>query len=158
MTIQELGSVGELVAAVATVATLLYLELQIRQNARETRAASFHAITDSMNSVNVAVVQSAELSRIWVVGRKARGSLSEEERHWFYITLLSYFHVFETMHYQARVGAGEGHLVVAEERSLVSILSTPGAREWWAENPYAFGPEFREYIDRFVAETPVDQG
>ena len=32
MTIQELGSVGELIGAIATVATLIYLSLQIRQN------------------------------------------------------------------------------------------------------------------------------
>ena len=32
MSIQDLGALGELVAAVATVATLLYLAVQIRQN------------------------------------------------------------------------------------------------------------------------------
>ena len=32
MTIQDLGSIGELVAAIATIATLVYLAIQIRQN------------------------------------------------------------------------------------------------------------------------------
>jgi hypothetical protein len=32
VTIQDIGSIGELVAALATVATLAYLALQIRQN------------------------------------------------------------------------------------------------------------------------------
>ena len=32
LTIQDLGSIGELVVAVATVATLAYLAFQIRQN------------------------------------------------------------------------------------------------------------------------------
>jgi len=34
MNIQDLGSLGELVAAFATIATLLYLAVQIRQNNR----------------------------------------------------------------------------------------------------------------------------
>ena len=34
MTIQDLGSIGELIAAVATLATLVYLAVQIRQNSR----------------------------------------------------------------------------------------------------------------------------
>ena len=55
------------------------------------------------------------------------------------------------MHYQARVGAGETDLLVAEERSLAFLLATPGVREWWAENPYAFGPEFRAYLERFLS-------
>ena len=62
------------------------------------------------------------------------------------------------MHYQASVGAGEKVLVEAEERSLPDLLSTPGVREWWFENPYAFGPEFRSYIDGFLEESPTPSG
>ncbi len=45
MTIQDLGSIGELVAAIATLATLGYLAVQIRQNTRSMRAAAFQAST-----------------------------------------------------------------------------------------------------------------
>ena len=156
MTIQELGSLGELVAAIATVATLIYLALQIRRNTQATRAGSFHAISDSMNHVNVSVAQNPELARIWVVGSADRGTLSEQERLQYDNVLLSYFHVFETMFFQARVGAGEGDLVLAEERSIRTVLSTPGVREWWTENPYAFGTDFRGYIDRLAA-SPLNE-
>ena len=37
MTIQELGSLGELVAAIATLATLIYLALQIGANTTAVR-------------------------------------------------------------------------------------------------------------------------
>ena len=39
VTVQELGSFGEVVAAIATVATLIYLSLQIRQTNRVSRSA-----------------------------------------------------------------------------------------------------------------------
>ncbi len=61
---------------------------------------SFHAISDSMNHVNVSVAQNPGLARIWVAGSAGRSSLSEEERYQYDLVLLSYFHVFETMHYQ----------------------------------------------------------
>lgn len=159
MTIQELGSLGELVAAIATVATLIYLALQIRQNTTATRASSFHAVTDARNQVNLSITENADLARIFVEGCADRSSLSPEDRVRFDFTCLSYIHVVETMHYQASVGAGEKKLVEAEERSLVDLLSTPGVREWWIENPYAFSPEFRSYIDEFleVAETPPNR-
>ena len=38
MNIQDLGSIGELVAAIATLGTLIYLALQIRQGASATKA------------------------------------------------------------------------------------------------------------------------
>jgi hypothetical protein len=40
MTIQDLGSIGELVAAIATVATLVYLALQIRQNTESVKLSA----------------------------------------------------------------------------------------------------------------------
>ena len=151
MTIVELGALGEFVAAIAVVITLIYLALQIRQNTRATRAASFHAITDSFNHVNISLAQTPDLARIWLAGATERSSLSDEEKWQFDLICLSYFHVFETVHYQARVGAGEGGLVAAEERSLETLLATSGVREWWEENPYAFGLEFRAYLDRLLA-------
>jgi hypothetical protein len=146
MTIEQIGSIGEVAAALATIATLFYLAGQIRQNTRATRAASFHGVTDSMNHVNVAVAQSPQLTQVWTTGVADRASLTDEERHQFDLLLLSYFHVFETVHYQARMGSGEGDLRVAEERSLLFLLSNQGVWEWWTENPYAYGPEFRDYI------------
>jgi hypothetical protein len=151
MTIEQLGSVGEVAAALATIATLFYLALQIRQNTRATRAASFHGITDSMNHVNVSVAQSPQLARVWNAGVADRNALDEDERHQFDLLLLSYFHVFETVHYQARMGAGEGDLLIAEERSLESLLSNDGVWDWWNDNPYAYGPEFRTYIGEMRA-------
>jgi hypothetical protein len=153
VTIQDLGSLGELVAAFATVVTLIYLALQIRQNTHATRANSFHAVSDARNQVNLAVIQNSELARIWLAGGADRSSLSEEDRFRFDISLLSYFHVVETMHYQASVGAGEKGLLVAEERTLRDLLSTPGVREWWHDSPWAFGLEFRGYVEAFLNQT-----
>jgi hypothetical protein len=149
VSIQDLGSIGEFVAAIATVVTLAYLAVQIRRNTLATHSSSFHAISDSMNHINIAVAQNPALSRIWLTGGADRQSLTDEERHQFDMLLLSYFHVFETMHYQARKGAGASDLVATEERSLIALLAMEGVTEWWIENPYAFGPEFREHVEQF---------
>jgi len=99
MTIQEFGSIGELLAAMGTIATLAYLGIHIRRSTVATRAASFHAITDTMNQVNLVVAQNPELTRIWLAGAVDRSSLSGVERHQHDLILLSYFHAFETIYY-----------------------------------------------------------
>jgi hypothetical protein len=156
LTLQQLGSLGEFLAAIATLATLIYLALQIRQNTRATRSAFHHAITDSMNHGNLLITQDAEVARIWVTGNADCGALTEEERERYGMLLLSYFHVFDTLHYQARVGAGDRELLIAEERGLAHLFTLPGVREWWDENPYAFSPEFRIYIEQFRSATPAN--
>jgi hypothetical protein len=154
VTLGELGSLGEFVAAIATLATLVYLALQIRQNTLATRASSHHAITDVMNKTNHLVIGDGEVARIWVVGRADRSALNDEERERIDSLLLSYFHVFDTLHYQARVGAGDNELRLAEEKSFVHLLSQPGVNEWWVENPYAFSPKFRSYMEGFRSAPP----
>ncbi|MEO2177865.1 MAG: hypothetical protein ABGY96_27760 [bacterium] len=149
MSIQDFGSIGELIAAIATVATLAYLAIQVRKNTLSTYSSSFHAISDSMNYINMTIAQNPDLSRIWLTGSVDRKSLSDEERYQFDMVMLSCFHVFDTMHYQARKGSGDTDLVTTEERSLTTLFALPGVKEWWNENPYAFGPEFRSYLGKF---------
>jgi hypothetical protein len=157
MTLGELGSLGEFIAAIATLATLIYLAAQIRQNTLATRAASHHAITDVMNKNSHLVVGDADVARIMVTGRGDRSALDDVERERFDHLLLSYFHVFDTLHYQARVGAGDNELLLAEEKSFAHLFSLPGVSEWWTENPYAFSPVFRSYMEGFRSTPPVSK-
>ena len=43
MPIQEVGSIGELIAAIATIITLVYLAFQIHQNTRAVKASMLEA-------------------------------------------------------------------------------------------------------------------
>jgi hypothetical protein len=52
VTIQDLGSLGELVAAIATVATLIYLATQIRAISRLARAQASRTPNSDLNSIN----------------------------------------------------------------------------------------------------------
>jgi hypothetical protein len=50
MTIAELGSLGEFLAAIATIATLIYLALQLRQNTAALKLSQMRAVdSDAQN-------------------------------------------------------------------------------------------------------------
>jgi uncharacterized protein YoxC len=42
---QLLGNIGELVAAIAVVVTLVYLAIEVRQHSQSTRAATYSEVT-----------------------------------------------------------------------------------------------------------------
>jgi len=54
VTFQDLGNIGELIAAVATVATLIYLAIQIRASNRLARAEASRSPNSDLNSLNAA--------------------------------------------------------------------------------------------------------
>ena len=86
MTLEDLGNIGEFVAAIAVVVSLVYIAFQIRQGSRQ--------ISQNTNSVLgsvelettrlhshwlLSVAQSPELGRIWRLGIDAqRATLSRE--------------------------------------------------------------------------------
>lgn len=51
MTVQELGSIGELIAAVATLATLIYLAIQIRQNTAQQKREELISVQHGQNAL-----------------------------------------------------------------------------------------------------------
>ena len=83
MTIQDLGSVGEFVAAVATVATLLYLAIQLRNNSRVTRFEG-HLETRKMLAESQRLIAEPDKARIWNAGLRDPSSLGEDELVSFY--------------------------------------------------------------------------
>ncbi len=87
MTLQDLGSIGELIAALATVATLIYLATQIRQSkeqiSQSNSLARFNAVRDVMdqfNELNKLVVTDASLRQVL----EKTGDLSPEESEQVY--------------------------------------------------------------------------
>ena len=146
---EAIGAVGEAVGAIAVVVTLAYLAMQIRQNTGATRAASHHAVIEALNQGNLAQARDAELARIWVSGLKDRGVLTEVERQRFDSLCLAYFHVFDSLWYSAKVGTAERDLLLSEEKGFVYLMDSSGVYDWWEANPYAFSPEFRNYMEEF---------
>lgn len=54
MTLQNLGSLGEFVAAIATVATLIYLTIELRASNRLARAEASRTPNSDLNALNAA--------------------------------------------------------------------------------------------------------
>lgn len=144
---------SQTLGSAAVVASLIFVGVQIRHNTKTTRAASHHAVSKALNQINLLWAQSGEMSRLWLSGMRDRHALTPEERWRFDSILRAYLHVCETMYTQAKFGAGDIGIVVAEENGIKTVFSSAGVREWWAQNPFGFSTEFRKYIERLT--TPI---
>ena len=145
-----IGAIGEIIGAVAVVATLLYLSAQIRQSNRATKSASIQEAATAMNELNGWVVGDESLARIYRVGLANYADLNEDEAVRFSLLMLSAFHVFETIFLQNRVGTIESSVWDAETRSLRAMVAQAGCAHWWQQNPYAFTQEFRSFVNQQI--------
>ena len=156
MTIQDLGSIGELIAAVATIATLFYLAVQIRQNTRTVESAAFQSGVDGINHLNNLLAHDESMARVFRLGNEGLENLTDDEKVRYGFICLSAFRSFESMYFHDLKGTGTGLWQTHKEHIGVHI-STPGMQEWWESNPLVFTPEFTRFVEGKLIEAKENE-
>ena len=153
MNIQDLGSLGELIAAIATVATLLYLAIQIRFN---TSVALSDAETELQTRWNAMLSEWSGSTTSANVIRRGMADfelLSRDEQLVFngYLSNLVNLHrIAARMHEKNLV---KDDLLDSASFVVVSVLKTPGGAAWWGQmREWFLG---NDYVDHLL-ETKQD--
>ncbi len=146
VTIQDAGSIGELIAAAATVATLVYLAAQIRSNTNSVEANSVHAVTSLLGDVNRSMIENSEVARIDFEGRRNFSNLDPVEQLRFSGLMANRFRQFEDMHHHYRRGLLNDARWRVQRQVIAAFLGNPGVAEWWRTIASVGFPE------EFVAE------
>ncbi len=155
MTIQELGSLGELVGAIATVATLVYLATQINHNTKVTRTTALQSMLEGGRDRTIQpLVNNAEVAGIFARGMSSPDSLSPPERvrfTWFVAETVLQMHNVMQLH-------DEGILAEVDyEAWLVytaAILRTPGGVYAWPQVAGIVTPNIRDVLAEHLARHP----
>ncbi len=146
MTIQDLGSIGELIAAIATVATLAYLAAQIRQNTKQARLTTNRELVSSIQD-GFAPLYNPGNVRIWRLGRYHPDQLDEDERQTFGMLLERQVYNFQNFVHQYESDAVDEDLFRSTLGFFRGLLATPGGAAWWDENSSFLTPSTRRYLE-----------
>ena len=147
MTIQDLGSIGELIAAIATIATLVYLAVQIRQNTLSNRDASTRSTHDMILRVNTTAIADATLTDLLIRGAKDHAGLDPVESSRFHAHWMNSFFMYQDVFFLARRSQVEPYLWTGVESHMFQYLESPGLISWWKSNQQRFAEEFRDYVN-----------
>lgn len=150
--LQALGNLGEFIGAVGVVVSLVYLALQLRQNTKSVRAASFNSM----------VQNSIRLLEHGFIDSEFAGFLARAEKHpekldqagelrWnSYMTAV--FRHFGNLVYQDRVGALDNQMWESYRRDLKEHLRTPAWVTWFNEHQVVFSDSLCEEVATIVEE------
>ena len=148
MSFQDLGNLGELVAAIATVATLGYLALQLKQNTKALRSQTFQQSSMDMSLTANAISSNGELAEIVVKASESLDNLSPEERIRFHFWMVVALRRFEAIYVQSLYGSIDWIRIEGFERSILTLISLGGPAQWWKTAKTAFSSDFVEYADK----------
>ena len=150
MTIQDLGAIGELLAAIATIVTLIYLAVQIRANTRATSAQSRHAISDFARTI--CEFRATHADRIAAIEASENLSPGDQEfLFWINVHMLLHGEIY--FHHHEMGQLPESHWR-SYHNYMRGFLPSKGVAECWERVGPGFAEEYRAWIDRMFSELP----
>ncbi len=155
MNIQDLGSLSEFVAAIATVITLVYLAIQIRLNTSEQRSNSRLATTRLITDWHTTVMSDPELIRVFNAGFLEPHNLVPEDRSRFIWMVAAWASRMEEMHTQHQAGLIDPVLWGQYREIMASFLKNPVLKEWWESRVFVCSEEFYAAVDEAIGDDEV---
>ena len=127
---EAIGAISEAVGAVAIIATLVYLAIQIRQNTASVRGSAYQQWVAANLELNMAATEPTQ-SHLLVLGNAGSTNLSNESFVSFAMWNLGLMQMAQATDYLYRTGSLDRDLWETEINRAAGILAFPGVRQWW---------------------------
>lgn len=138
------GSIAELVAALAVIVSVLYLAAQVRHGIAASKATAYQEVYRDLRETLIGVENEP-------IPKLMRGEqLSDAELAVLPKVLLLRMRAYENWWVQHRDGILGDDIFEAYISHMTNTLGSSLAKKWWREQPVEFIPEFRAFVDERV--------
>lgn len=152
MTLEQWAYIGEIIAAIAVIASLIYIGSELRQNTEALQAqARFNLISQRASFADL-LMQDRELLDI-LARSQAKEELSRAEEIAVYVHAIRTLEMWEWQHseYQAGTLPAE-RLPLRAWRSIFHEKRIPNAvREVWETRKDVLSPKFVKFMEESIA-------
>lgn len=148
MSIEELGSIGELIAAVATIIALIYLALQIRQSNTLLQHEQIRGLQDDADRWRSHVISDKALAKVYREGLTSPDCLDQDDHLRFQMLQDQLFFGWQYSFFNVLDSEGK-----AIQHFIESTLSQPGGLTYWESRKSLFEPPFIEFVDGLRPKT-----
>lgn len=154
MSLEQIFYISQSVAAVAVVASIVYLALQVRQSERIQRAMVQQGRADRA-SHRAMIMASPDLAEVVQRGMAGNKELTREEFNQWTLICRSLFITVEDSFMQHKSGLLDDVAFHSFEAGTRTFFSSPGLRASWQLASGQYGKETRQFIDSIIKLSPV---
>ncbi len=148
LTLENIYFIGQTIAAVAIVVSLIYVGLQVRQNTTATQTASAQAYVSSDNEIVGLINASPKLADVLHQGANGLSALKGGDLIRFMAFLDVLFISYQSFHLQWKRGTLDEALWNIYKHAIIDLLQQKGQQDWWAKRRHWFSPEFLDYVEQ----------
>ena len=154
MSWEMLSAIGQLVAAVGVIPSLIYLAIQIKEQNKERRRAGINVLTAQWSDLVRSAQDSADFANVFLEGIRSFHDLDPAAKLRFSAFFTRFIRNCEGMYIYYRDGALEKALWGEVERTISDYFAYPGVKEWWATRKHWWTDEFRAVVEAIIAKNP----
>ncbi len=151
---EMLFAIGQLVAAVGVIPSLIYLATQVREQNKERRRAAINLLTAQRSDLVKSAQDSADFAALFLVGMRSFHSLDAVAKLRFSAFFTRFVRNCEGMLIYYRDGALEKSLWGEVERTISDYFAYPGVKEWWSTRKHWLTDEFRVVVEAIIEQNP----
>jgi hypothetical protein len=157
MSIQEWAALAEIIGAVAVVASLIYLAVQIRQNTHEIsmslksmELAAFERNVESGIRIRELFILNPEILELYARGGESYADLDEGDKQRFDLVLRNVLSALQGAYVRQLTFANDPAGFAGSERTLDRLVRSRGIRDWLSHNSPDWRPEFAALVQQRV--------
>lgn len=156
MSLEHIFYLSQSIAAVAVIASLLYLAQQVRQAERVQRATMQQGRADRTSQASLASAN-PELARVFRKGAAGDPELTRDEFTQWMLMCRALFLSGEDSFLQHETGMLSDGAFNSYVAGVKFYFSMPGMRVAWKLSEGQFGSDFRAFGNAMLAQTPISE-
>ena len=165
MSIQDLGAIGDLIAAIGVVASLFYLAVQIRQNTRQidenikaSKAAAVNTSLQLISNNRIAIYSDEGTAGIWQRGLNDPNSLDALEKLRFRVIFSNVMDALFNTYSLTKATNFSPETWASQIATVRRIIRTKGGEWFWGEYQHEYRQDFRSEIFSILTHDPSNSG
>jgi hypothetical protein len=153
-TLQDWANLAEIVGNVAIILSLVFVGLQISDNAKLTRSETAANATAALQSWYNELGTNEQAAKVFRKGMQAPSSLSKDEAVQFVMSIHAVMLAYQSIYFLGVEGTLDTDMNLAMSSALEAAAPTPGFAWYWRQRGSHFTDEFRGFIDQIIAVQP----
>jgi hypothetical protein len=149
---EAVGAIGEILGAVAVVATLGYLALQVRYTRNAWQRQNERELLDGVTQSSRIMIEQPGLPDILLRAQENYADLSEEEKiryhMWMYLWITK---IDQALRDRDLGGFKDDEQLEISVEALATALRLPGSQTWWTSSKWLFTEATQSRIEEAIA-------
>lgn len=147
MTLEQAYFLAQIVAAVAVIASMIFVGIQVRTAVRAVRASTSQAHSALYHAIVVTLVENGEFAGIWRRALADFESCGPDDRVRFVAQASALFRYYESSRVQWLRGQLDPEHWFTIERQAMSLAAQPGIRSWWTLRRHWHSEDFQRWFE-----------